>query len=76
MENSVTKFFSEISLEMYLSHMVIFRVVEKTGFTHVLGNGWLQYAFTVLLVLVGVTIFSRVLQCSIKKIESTGLMSI
>lgn len=29
--NIVTRFFSGISMEIYLSHMVIFRAVEKLG---------------------------------------------
>lgn len=31
LENRVTKFVSGISMEIYLSHMVVFRVIEKTG---------------------------------------------
>lgn len=31
LENKVTKFISGISMEIYLSHMVIFRLVEKRG---------------------------------------------
>lgn len=39
LENRVTKFFSGISMEIYLSHMVIFRVVEKLKLNLILGNG-------------------------------------
>ena len=43
LENRVTKFFSGISMEIHLSHMVIFRVVEKLKLNRILGNGWLQH---------------------------------
>lgn len=37
--------------------MVIFRVVERMGFNTIIGNGWVQYAVTVVIVLVGAVIF-------------------
>ena len=42
--------------------MVIFRVVEKLGLNRIIGNGWLQYAVTVILVLTGATVFAVVMQ--------------
>lgn len=39
LENRVTKFISSISMEIYLSHMVIFRLVEKLGMNRIIGNG-------------------------------------
>lgn len=41
--NRVTKFVSGISMEIYLSHMVGFRVIEKVGLISALGGGWLAY---------------------------------
>ena len=49
-------------MEIYLSHMVMFRVVEKLGLNKMFGTGWVQYAVTVILVLVGTVIFSTVMQ--------------
>ena len=49
-------------MEIYLSHMVIFRVVEKAGLNTLIGNGWTQYAATVALVLVGTIVFAVVVQ--------------
>ena len=62
LENSITKFFSGISMEIYLSHMVVFRVGEKIGLNRIIGTGWLQYIFTVLYVIVGATVFAVVMQ--------------
>lgn len=67
LENRVTKFFSGISMEIYLSHMVVFRVVEKLKFTRILGNGWLQYVVTSVLVIAGATVFAVVMQKTIGK---------
>ena len=58
LSNPFTKFISAISMEIYLSHMVIFRVVERLGLNTMIGNGWVQYAATVVIVLVGTIIFS------------------
>ena len=53
----MTKFISGISMEIYLSHMVMFRVVEKTGLNQMFGNGVLQYIVTVMLVLAATIVF-------------------
>lgn len=47
-------------MEIYLSHMVVFRLVEKMRLNIMFGNGWLQYFITVILVLVGAACFSVV----------------
>lgn len=62
LQNKFTAFISTISMEIYLSHMVIFRIVEKLGLHQVIGNGWLQYFLTLLIVLFGTVIFSIVAQ--------------
>ena len=41
--------------------MVIFRVIERLGINTMIGNGWAQYAVTVLIVLVGTIIFSAIM---------------
>lgn len=71
LENRVTKFFSGISMEIYLSHMVIFRVVEKLGLNQILDNGWLQYAVTSILVIGGATVFAVVMQKIIRNAEKS-----
>lgn len=57
LQNKITTFISTISMEMYLSHMVIFRIVEKLGLHQVIGNDWLQYCLTLIIVLFGTVIF-------------------
>lgn len=69
MENRVTKFFSSISMEIYLSHMMIFHVVAKAGITRMLGNGWLQYIATVVVVFAGTTVFAVVAKKGLNLIE-------
>lgn len=49
-------------MEIYLSHMVIFRVVEKLGLNQIIGNGWIQYIVTVAIVLLGAILFSVVIK--------------
>ena len=51
--NKVVHFISSISMEMYLSHMVIFRVIEKLHLNTIVGNGVAQYIATVSVVVVG-----------------------
>lgn len=58
LQNRFTKFFGAISMEVYLSHMVVFRAIEKLHINTVLGDGWAQYCVTAVTVLVGATVFS------------------
>lgn len=62
MDNRITHFYSGISMELYLSHMVVFRALEKLHLNTLLGNGWLQYIITVGLVLCGATAFAVVMR--------------
>lgn len=58
----IVSFISGISMEIYLSHMVVFRLVEKIGLNRMFGNGWLQYFITVGLVFVGAACFSVIVK--------------
>lgn len=60
--SQIVSFISGISMEIYLSHMVVFRLVEKMGLNRMFGNGWLQYFITVIFVLVGAICFSVVVK--------------
>lgn len=75
LENRVAKFFSGISMEIYLSHMVIFRVVEKAGLHRWLGDGWAQYVMTVVIVFGGATVFAvvmrKVIEVAMDRMERT-----
>ena len=65
----IVSFISSISMEIYLSHMVVFRLVEKIGINKMFGNGWLQYFVTVGLVLVGAVCFSVIVNMAIDIVE-------
>ena len=62
LDNKAARFFSGISMEIYLSHMVMFRLIEKLGIHQMFGNGWIQYCITVCLVLVGTVLFAVVMR--------------
>lgn len=62
LQNRFTKFFSSISMEVYLSHMIMFRVIERIGLNRIIGDGWLQYVVTVILTVCGAIIFSVVIK--------------
>ena len=59
---------SDISMEFYLSHMVVFRAIEMLHLNTLWGNAWRQYLITVTLVFIGTVVFSFVFQKLIKKI--------
>lgn len=62
LQNRFTSFFSAISMEVYLSHMVMFRVIEKLRINTMFGNGWTQYVITVILTVCGAMVFSVLLR--------------
>ena len=68
-KSRIAAFLSSISLEIYLSHMVIFRAVELLGLTKRWGNGWGQFLTTSVLVTAGTVLFSFVTQRIIKHIH-------
>lgn len=72
-ENRVVSFLGGISMEFYLSHMVVFRAIEKLRINTMFGGGWLQYLITVAAVFCGTIVFSCVLQFVIKKVS--GLLT-
>ena len=59
LSNRIAKFLSSISLEIYLCHMVIFRVVEKLHLTRIFSNAMLSFA------LVSVLVFAGSVGCSV-----------
>lgn len=60
--NRGIRFFSSVSMEIYLSHMMVFRIVEKCGINRIFGDGWLQYIATVVVVITGASIFAAAMQ--------------
>lgn len=68
--NPVAKFLGGISFEIYLCHMVIYRVLEKLHLVHVFGNGLLAYIFTAVAVICGSVVFSVCAKWFLNKIET------
>lgn len=60
--NKVISFISNMSMEIYLSHMLVFRGMEKMHLNTILGNGLVQYIFTTVSVLIGTVAFSYVMK--------------
>lgn len=71
LSNRFTKFISEISMEMYLAHMVVFRVVEKLHIEKVCDDAILRYVITyfmvVLLLVVGMKLYRKCEQIVIQR---------
>lgn len=67
--NSVAKFLGSICFEIYLCHMVIYRVLEKLHLVHIFGNGLLAYIFTAIAVICGSVVFSVCAKWFLNKIE-------
>jgi hypothetical protein len=53
-------------MEVYLSHMVMFRAIEKLHINTMFGNGWFQYVVTVVLTIGGAVVFSVVIRKGIE----------
>lgn len=68
--NPVAKFLGGISFEIYLCHMVIYRVFEKLQLVHLFGNGLLAYIFTAIAVICGSVVFSVCAKQFLNKIET------
>ena len=68
--NPVAKFLGGICFEIYLCHMVIYRVLEKFHLVHLFGNGLLAYIFTAVAVICGAVVFSVCAKWFLNKIET------
>ena len=68
--NPVAKFLGGISFEIYLCHMVIYRVLEKLHLVHLFGNGLLAYIFTAVAVICGSVVFSVCAKWFLNRIET------
>lgn len=68
--NPAAKFLGGICFEIYLCHMVIYRVLEKLHLIHLFGNGLLAYIFTAVAVICGSVVFSVCAKWFLNKIET------
>jgi len=75
--NKVTGFLSDISMELYLCHFGVLRVARKLKLVYLFGDGALSYLFTSAVVLAGAVAFSvcakRVLNSIMTKIQKGGM---
>ena len=65
--NPVTRYVSSISMEIYLCHMVIYRLAEKLHLLNLGSSKKLSYIYSSILVLIGAIIFSVVLRAMLTK---------
>lgn len=69
LDNGVSEFIGNISLELYLCHMVIYRIVEKMQLSHIFKTNTASYISVVIMVVLGSIIFSTVFKKIWNKIE-------
>lgn len=66
--NPVANFLGSISFEIYLCHMVIYRMLEKLHLVHLFGDGVIAYIFTAVAVICGSVVFSLCAKWFLNKI--------
>ncbi len=65
--NKLIQYIGSISFEMYLSHMIIFRLLEKIHLLYVFGDNVFSYIFTSLLVIIILIIGLKIYRVLYKK---------
>lgn len=58
LNNRMTHFLSDISMEIYLCHFGVLRVADMLGLKYLFGNGGWSYLFTTMFVLAGAVVFA------------------
>lgn len=69
LNNRCTKFISGISMEMYLSHMVVFRMTEKMGMLRLFRSEALSFCTAFVITLTGTVLFSMIVGRGIKELS-------
>ncbi|MCI8527549.1 MAG: acyltransferase [Lachnospiraceae bacterium] len=72
LESRVAKLIGGFSMEIYLSHMLVFRVVERLGLLHMFSIDWLNYATVSCVVVSGSLVFSIVMKKGMQIIGKEG----
>ena len=75
LNNKFTKFIGSISMEIYLSHMVIYRILEKINLLHIIENDYIQYIISFLLIVIGTIILAKLFDFFWNKIEKRLLQN-
>lgn len=65
LSNPITKFISDISMEIYLSHMLVYRVLERLGMLHLFEKEECSYFSAVFMTLVGTIAFAMIVSKSL-----------
>ncbi len=60
LNSKIVLYLSSISFEIYLSHMFIYRIIEKTIGLRIFGNGWASYIFVFALDILGCIVFIEI----------------
>lgn len=66
--NGFTRKISDISLEIYLSHVVILRIIQKVGIIQLISNPTIAYITTIFMTFVGAAVFAYFFRFSSKQI--------
>lgn len=69
LNNKFMEFVSKLSMEIYLSHMFIFRLIEKLNLTKITNNNYISYIITCCLVFGCSIIFSKIMNNVLEKIK-------
>lgn len=68
LDNQVTAIISDYSLEIYLCHMIFYRIFEKLHLIHLLGDGVIGYVVTCAAVFMGAWAFALVYKQFMKRV--------
>ncbi len=74
LNNNIANFISNVSLEIYLSHMFIFQIINRLNLTKILGNNYVSYIVICILVLFETILFSYLVKFIFNKINSRNLV--
>lgn len=74
LDNKICKFISGISFEIYLIHMLIYRVFQKIGFIKFMGTDsvvafWIDFAFVITGSIIGAIIVKKIILCILALFE-------
>lgn len=67
LSNSITKFLSGISMEIFLCHMIIYRVLEKLSLTHLFKSNVISYIITAMATVIGAIAFAQITRLILSK---------
>lgn len=76
LSNRVLKYLSNISMEIYLSHMLIYRVIEKVHLENYISQNDILYIVTSILTICGVICFAHIMKYYVmNKVEAKFIKS-